>query len=87
MGGKRRVNKAHPHFSEYKLKCEALCLKYQLELDEVEKTGREAYSGWQGRDCPWGEQEREITRRMYAELRDLQKAYGYLFTEGAEDEG
>lgn len=86
MDGKRKVNKDHPRFSEYKSKCEALWLRYQPKLNEVERVGREAYPDWHGRDCPWGDKEREITRQMHAELKDLKEEYDYLFSEETGDE-
>ena len=88
MAERKRVNKQHPDYDGYISRCEALWSAYRPKFDTVEKSGQEAYPDWRGKDSPWAGEERDLTRKMHAALKELQREYAYLFEDvgGVEEE-
>lgn len=76
--GKRKLNKAHPDCAAYTEKFNALWDTYsKREEEELAK-----YPDYKGLDHPAYAVLRPLHRKLSEDIKDLQKEYDYLFTDG-----
>ena len=83
IGGRKRLNKAHPDCAEYTRKFYAIWDAYE-KREEEEKA---KYPDYHGQDHPAYVVLRPIHRKCCEATKALQEEYAYLFTEeGPEEE-
>lgn len=73
MNEKRRVDRSHPDFPEYKQKFEEIWIEMEQEEERVEVENRD----FRGMDGPVAAVHKKYAKRITA----LQKQYEYLFVE------
>lgn len=76
------INTTHPDYPEAEKRFRALCDACKKECE----TAKSKYPNWRGQDHPASEECKEIHRRLFQEMKKLQKEYAYLFVGDPETE-